>query len=55
MTVEQGEGGGEKFPEASAYHSYPPPLATYEDVVTSRDLFMDTLKNLHLSMGTKFM
>lgn len=40
---------------ASSYHSYPPPLATYEDIVTSPDLFMDTLKKLHLSMATKFM
>ncbi|XP_051133268.1 high mobility group B protein 15-like [Andrographis paniculata] len=37
------------------YYPYPPALATYEDVVSSRDLFMDTLKKLHSSMGTKFM
>lgn len=64
MTVEQGEdeggggGGGDKFPaqtSSSTYHSYPPPLATFEDVVCSRDLFMDSLKKLHISMGTKFM
>lgn len=69
MTAEQGmpgEGGGDKFsvqtsfavnicPAPPTYHSYPPPLATYEDVVGSRDLFMDTLKKLHISMGTKFM
>lgn len=62
MTVEQGEddgggGGGDRFPAqtSSTYHSYPPPLATIEDVVCSRDLFMDSLKKLHISMGTKFM
>lgn len=63
MVVEQGEegigGGGDKLPPqtaaASTYHSYPPPLTTFEDVVCSRELFMDSLKKLHISMGTKFM
>ncbi|KAK6161765.1 hypothetical protein DH2020_005146 [Rehmannia glutinosa] len=60
MMVEQGMGdGGDKLAMqscyGSSYHSYPPPLATYQDVVGSRDLFMDTLKKLHVSMGTKFM
>ncbi|KAI3469981.1 hypothetical protein Pfo_026644 [Paulownia fortunei] len=69
MMVEQGMpggDGGDKLPvqpsfavntcqATSSYHPYPPPLATYEDVVGSRDLFMDTLKKLHASMGTKYM
>lgn len=37
------------------YHPYPPTLATYQDVVASPQLFMDTLQKLHISMGTKFM
>ncbi|KAK4482565.1 hypothetical protein RD792_009725 [Penstemon davidsonii] len=42
--------------EAEAnYNPYPPPLNTYENVVGSREIFMDTLKQLHASMGTKFM
>ncbi|XP_073135122.1 high mobility group B protein 15 [Henckelia pumila] len=40
---------------APSFHSYPPPLATYEDVFSSRELFMETLRKLHASMGTKFM
>ncbi|KAL2530930.1 high mobility group B protein 15-like [Forsythia ovata] len=40
---------------ADSYHPYPPPLAAYEEVVGSRELFMDTLKKLHVAMGTKFM
>ncbi|KAK4425261.1 High mobility group B protein 15 [Sesamum alatum] len=69
MMIEQGMSGGgegEKFQvqssfavsacqPAPSYHPYPPPLATYEDVLASRELFMDTLKKLHASMGTKFM
>ncbi|XP_047318364.1 high mobility group B protein 15-like [Impatiens glandulifera] len=34
---------------------YPPPLARYEDVMVDRNLFMDTLEKLHVTMGTKFM
>lgn len=37
------------------YHPYPPPLATYENVVGSPQLFMDTLQKLHAAMRTKFM
>ncbi|XP_010413944.1 PREDICTED: high mobility group B protein 15-like [Camelina sativa] len=33
---------------------YPSPLATYEQVVADKDLFMSTLSNLHSQMGTKF-
>ncbi|XP_047945347.1 high mobility group B protein 15-like [Salvia hispanica] len=55
MTVEQGDDGGGGAQASSTYHSYPPPLAAYEDVVCSRDLFMDSLRKLHISMGTKFM
>ncbi|XP_073047565.1 high mobility group B protein 15 [Primulina eburnea] len=40
---------------APSFHSYPPPLATYDDVFSSRELFMETLRKLHSSMGTKFM
>ncbi|KAL3637657.1 hypothetical protein CASFOL_018528 [Castilleja foliolosa] len=45
----------DKLGMQSNYHPYPSPLTTYEDVVASRDLFMDTLKKFHASMGTKFM
>ncbi|XP_057810351.1 high mobility group B protein 15-like [Salvia miltiorrhiza] len=55
MRVEQGDDGGGGEQTSSTCHPYPPPLATYEDVVCSRDLFMDSLKKLHISMGTKFM
>ncbi|KAL6971063.1 hypothetical protein U1Q18_030745, partial [Sarracenia purpurea var. burkii] len=37
------------------YVPYPPPLARYEDVVISPKLFMNSLENLHATMGTKFM
>ncbi|XP_023640392.1 high mobility group B protein 15 [Capsella rubella] len=33
---------------------YPSPVATYEQVVADKDLFMSTLVNLHSQMGTKF-
>lgn len=36
-------------------HSYPEPLAKYDDVVANPKLFMLTLEKLHASMGTKFM
>lgn len=67
MNVEKGmlEGGESGKMESSSaadncqtapsFHSYPPPLATYEDVFSSRELFMETLRKLHVSMGTKFM
>ncbi|KAH0739104.1 hypothetical protein KY290_037809 [Solanum tuberosum] len=37
------------------YHPYPPPLVTYENVVASPQLFMETLQKLHADMRTKFM
>ncbi|GKV28694.1 hypothetical protein SLEP1_g37711 [Rubroshorea leprosula] len=43
-----------KYP-ASGYNPYPAPLARYEDVVASPNLFMSTLENLHAAMSTKFM
>ncbi|KAE8076250.1 hypothetical protein FH972_014913 [Carpinus fangiana] len=39
----------------SDFHHYPPPLAQYEDVAASPNLFMATLEKLHTSLGTKFM
>ncbi|XP_073102990.1 high mobility group B protein 9-like [Elaeis guineensis] len=33
---------------------YPPRLHTHEDVVNDKALFMDSLRRLHSSMGTKF-
>ncbi|KAL6996943.1 Agglutinin-like protein 1 precursor [Sarracenia purpurea var. burkii] len=36
------------------YVPYPPPLARYEDVVISPKLIMNSLENLHATMGTKF-
>ncbi|PIN16181.1 HMG box-containing protein [Handroanthus impetiginosus] len=55
MMVEQSSSAVNNYQESSSYHPYPPPLATFDDVVTSPELFMDTLKKLHSSMGTKFM
>ncbi|KAJ6420803.1 hypothetical protein OIU84_028216 [Salix udensis] len=34
---------------------YPTPGATYEDVIVSPNLFMETLEKFHAAMGTKFM
>ncbi|KAI3794938.1 hypothetical protein L1987_37579 [Smallanthus sonchifolius] len=33
---------------------YPPPIAQYEDVIASPNLFMDILGKFHAAMGTKF-
>ncbi|OAY63462.1 High mobility group B protein 9 [Ananas comosus] len=35
--------------------TYPPPLHSHEEVVRDREIFMDTLRRFHSSMGTKFM
>ena len=40
---------------ASNFYLYPAPLAKYDDVVADSKLFLQTLGNLHQSMGTKFM
>ncbi|KAL9240113.1 hypothetical protein vseg_014370 [Gypsophila vaccaria] len=40
---------------SGSYKQYPAPLATYEQVVADRRLFMATLEKLHSVMGTKFM
>jgi hypothetical protein len=32
---------------------YPPPLATHEDVVASKELFLDTLDKFHNALGTR--
>jgi len=54
--VEQGEGRPLPVSVAPASpNQYPAPLAKYEDVVASRQLFMTTLEKLHAAMGTKFM
>ncbi|CAA3016093.1 high mobility group B 15-like [Olea europaea subsp. europaea] len=45
----------EKGTIAESPNSYPPPLAAYQEVASSRELFLDTLKKLHVAMGTKFM
>uniref|UniRef100_A0AAU6NDF7 High mobility group protein n=1 Tax=Populus davidiana x Populus alba var. pyramidalis TaxID=1550601 RepID=A0AAU6NDF7_9ROSI len=37
------------------YVQYPAPGATYEDVIVSPKLFMETLEKFHAAMGTKFM
>ncbi|XP_042514660.1 high mobility group B protein 15-like isoform X2 [Macadamia integrifolia] len=39
----------------SNFRPYPSPLAKYQDVIADRKLFMDSLENLHSTMGTKFM
>ncbi|KAJ0693978.1 putative transcription factor & chromatin remodeling ARID-HMG family [Helianthus annuus] len=36
------------------YYLYPPPIAQYEDVIASPNLFMDILGKFHAAMGTKF-
>ncbi|XP_011045686.1 PREDICTED: high mobility group B protein 15 [Populus euphratica] len=38
-----------------SYVQYPAPGATYEDVIVSTNLFMETLEKFHAAMGTKFM
>ncbi|KZV19956.1 HMG box protein with ARID/BRIGHT DNA-binding domain isoform 1 [Dorcoceras hygrometricum] len=61
--LERGEGDKLSMESSSAancqtapsFNYYPPPLVTYEDVFSSRELFMETLRKLHASMGTKFM
>ncbi|OVA01388.1 ARID/BRIGHT DNA-binding domain [Macleaya cordata] len=35
--------------------SYPAPVTTYEEVAQNADVFTKTLKDLHASLGTKFM
>lgn len=42
-------------PSPSKCVPYPSPLARYEEVVASRQVFMSTLEQLHFAMGTKFM
>ncbi|CAN6447868.1 unnamed protein product [Victoria cruziana] len=39
----------------STFKAYPPPVATYEEVIANPKLFMDSLEKLHSSMRTKFM
>nr|XP_029116864.1 high mobility group B protein 9 isoform X6 [Elaeis guineensis] len=34
---------------------YPAPLVSHEEVVSDRSVFMDTLRQFHATMGTKFM
>ncbi|KAL5981297.1 hypothetical protein ACLOJK_015352 [Asimina triloba] len=41
--------------DSSKTNTYPSALATYDQVVANADLFMQTLEQLHKSMGTKFM
>ncbi|XP_020110002.1 high mobility group B protein 15-like isoform X3 [Ananas comosus] len=37
------------------FNAYPNSMATYEDVIADRKLFMGTLEKLHAAMATKFM
>eukprot|EP00262_Sarcandra_glabra_P013751 TRINITY_DN3879_c0_g2_i1.p1 TRINITY_DN3879_c0_g2~~TRINITY_DN3879_c0_g2_i1.p1 ORF type:complete len:328 (-),score=55.18 TRINITY_DN3879_c0_g2_i1:22-1005(-) len=39
----------------SVAHLYPIPQAKYEEVTVNAEIFMKTLENLHISIGTKFM
>ncbi|CAI8601547.1 unnamed protein product [Vicia faba] len=39
----------------SSCGQYPPPMATYEEVVDNPKLFLHSLEKLHATMGTKFM
>lgn len=48
-------GAEEKATSNSDYHPYPKAVASYQDVLASRNLFMETLEKLHSAMGTKFM
>lgn len=41
--------------EPSNYQAYPLALASYQDVVDSKSLFMESLEKLHHAMSTKFM
>ncbi|KAJ4762394.1 HMG (high mobility group) box protein with ARID/BRIGHT DNA-binding domain-containing protein [Rhynchospora pubera] len=38
-----------------SYKLYPKPLAKYSDVMSNKELFMQTLEKFHLAMKTKFM
>lgn len=40
---------------ALSHGEYPPPMATYEEVVDNPKLFILCLEKLHTLMGTKFM
>ncbi|XP_059277956.1 high mobility group B protein 10-like [Lycium ferocissimum] len=42
-------------PKNYQYPPYPPPLAIYKNIEASPEVFVDTLKKLHASLGTKFM
>lgn len=54
VTMEVGCGGGKMAMASSGFFLYPPPLATYEQVVDSPEKFMETLEKLHAAMGSKF-
>ncbi|XP_020577918.1 high mobility group B protein 15-like [Phalaenopsis equestris] len=46
---------GDEIGNNSNYQAYPEALASYQDVVESKKLFMESLEKLHRAMGTKFM
>ncbi|OVA03641.1 ARID/BRIGHT DNA-binding domain [Macleaya cordata] len=47
--------GKDKASPPPNYYDYPPPLQKYEVVASNPKVFMETLKKLHATMGTKFM
>ncbi|XP_068646171.1 high mobility group B protein 9-like isoform X2 [Aristolochia californica] len=42
-------------PEGAQGREYPAPVATHEEVVRNKGLFMDSLRRFHSVMGTRFM
>ena len=42
-------------PIAQHVSVYPPPLASHEEVLANRDLFMSTVTKLHMTLGTRLM
>ncbi|KAG0485828.1 hypothetical protein HPP92_009907 [Vanilla planifolia] len=45
----------EEMGGSSSYQAYPKALASSEDVLSNKTLFMETLEKLHVHMGTKFL
>lgn len=54
VIMEVGNGGEKTAMASSGFFMYPPPLATYEQVVDSPEMFIQTLEKLHAAMGSKF-
>lgn len=47
--------GDEEIAPSSSYEAYPEAIASYQEVVGNKNLFMESLEKLHFVMKTKFM